>query len=108
MSVIVSVPDLDAIISDRGHTIRQRQYSMRVAFYARQYVPRDENTLRASEPLNSRYEDGLLIWSTPYALKQYSVPMKHTTAGTQDHWDEAVRKNHMSDLKDYVSKLYGR
>lgn len=108
MSVIVSVPDVDAIMSERGHAIRQRQYAMRVAFYARKYVPRDENTLRASEPLNSRYAEGLLIWSTPYALKQYSVPMHHTTEGTQDHWDEAVRQNHMSDLKDYVSKLYGR
>ncbi len=108
MSVIVSVPDLDAIISDRGHTIRQRQYSMRVAFYARRYVPREENTLRASEPLNSRYEEGLLIWNTPYAAKQYNVPMHHTTEGTTDHWDEQVRKNHMGELKDYVSKMYGR
>lgn len=108
MRVIVSVPDIDAIISERGHTIRQRQYAMRVAFYARKYVPRDENTLRASEPLNSRYADGLLIWNTPYALKQYSVPMNHTTEGTTDHWDEQVRKNHMGELKDYVSKMYGR
>lgn len=80
---------------------------MRAAFVMRQYVPRDENTLRASEPLNSRYDEGLLIWNTPYAATQYNVPMSHTTSGTCDHWAEACVRNDMPALIKYAETLYG-
>ena len=106
MSVVVHLPDIDRLASESEHRKRQEEYAMRVAFYCRQYVPLDENTLRASEPLNSKYADGLLIWNTPYAAMQYYVPMNHTTPDTYDHWDEQVRKNHMPDLIAYVDAMY--
>lgn len=107
MTVIINTPQLDALLSPAAQRKRQEEYAMRVAFVMRKYVPRDENTLRASEPLNSRYADGLLIWATPYAARQYSVPMTHTTPGTCDHWDEACAKNDMPALIEYAESLYG-
>lgn len=107
MTVIVSTPQLDALLDPSAQRKRQEEYAMRVAFVMRKYVPRDENTLRASEPLNSRYGDGLLIWSTPYAATQYGVPMRHSTAGTCDHWDEACARNDMPALIKYAESLFG-
>lgn len=107
MTVIIDTPQLDALLDAGARRKRQEEYAMRAAFVMRKYVPRDENTLRASEPLNSRYAEGLLIWSTPYALAQYSVPMAHTTAGTCDHWDEACAKNDMPELLEYAESLFG-
>lgn len=105
MTVIANTPHLDALASDAGHRKRQTEYAMRCALLCRQYVPREEDALRDSEPLNSRYEDGLLTWNTPYAAKQYYVPMNHTTAGTRDHWDEECARNHKSELMDYARQL---
>lgn len=107
MTVVISTPQLDKLTSASAKRKRQEEYAMRVALVMRKYVPRDENTLRASEPLNSRYADGLLVWSTPYAMRQYSTPMRHTTPGTQDHWDEPVRRNEMPGLAAYAETLYG-
>lgn len=103
MTVILDTSGLDSVIS--GHVRRQTEYAMRAAFLCRQYVPREEGALRSSEPLSSRYPEGLLVWSTPYAAKQYYVPMSHTTAGTCDHWDEECARRHGDELRDYARKL---
>lgn len=107
MTVIISTPQLDAMIAPAARRKRQEEYAMRAALVMRKYVPRDENTLRASEPMNSRYADGLLIWATPYAARQYSIPMRHTTPGTCNHWDEACARNDMPALIKYAESLYG-
>lgn len=107
MTVVISTPQLDALLAPASQRKRQEEYAMRVALVMRKYVPRDENTLRASEPMNSRYADGLLIWSTPYAATQYSVPMAHSTAGTCDHWDEACARNDTPALVKYAESLFG-
>ncbi len=107
MTVIINTPGLDKLSSPAEQRKRQEEYAMRAAFVMRKYVPREENILRASESLNSRYADGLLVWSTPYAATQYEIPMNHTTAGTCDHWDEACARNDMPQLIKYAESLYG-
>lgn len=107
MTVIINTPQIDGLLSPSAQKRRQEEYAMRVAFVMRKYVPRDENALRASEPLNSKYAAGLLIWNTPYAARQYSAPMAHTTPGTCDHWDEAVARNDMPGLVRYAESLFG-
>lgn len=106
MSVTVRLDGLDALVSESRD--RQEAAAMRAALGMRRYVPRDENTLRASEPMNSRYAAGLLIWSTPYAQAQYSVPMRHTEPGTCDHWDEAWARNDMPSYLSFVASLYDK
>lgn len=107
MSVMIKMRQLDDFTSKTEQRKRQTQYAQRVAFMMRKYVPRDEKTLRASEPMNSRYAEGLLIWNTPYAATQYSAPMTHTTPGTCDHWDEALVRNDMQAVKAYAESLFG-
>lgn len=108
MTAIVNTPDLDRLVSGANRKRMTEEVAMRAAFLMRKYVPVDQGTLRDSEPLNSRYDRGELIWNTPYASTQYEVPMAHTTAGTTDHWDEAFAKNDMDDLVRYADTLYGR
>lgn len=103
MTVRLVTTGLDAVIS--GHERRQELYAMRAALLCRRYVPREEGYLRASEPLSSRYRQGLLVWSTPYAAYQYYVPTSHTTAGTCDHWDERCAKDNRSELLGFARKL---
>lgn len=84
---------------------RQTEYAMRAAFLVRGYVPIEETALRNSEPMNSRYREGLLIWNTPYAAYQYYTPLNHSHAGTYDHWDEHCWQEHEYELLDYAKKL---
>lgn len=107
MTVTINTPQLDALLDPAAKRKRQEEYAMRAAHVMRKYVPEEETFLRDSEPVNSRYEDGLLIWNTPYAAKQYSVPMNHTTAGTCDHWDEECWKKEGADLLKYAESLFG-
>lgn len=109
MSVSINLAGIDRMLSKAEVRKRQTEYAMRAAHVMRKYVPEDETTLRASEPLNSRYADGLLIWNTPYAAKQYYVPMNHKESknpqGT-DHWDEECWKKDGKDLLSYAESLY--
>lgn len=106
VSVSVNLKGLEKMASDSETKKRQSEYAQRVAFVMREYVPLRDGYLRNSEPLSSNYEKGELVWDTPYAAEQYYIPMNHTTAGTTDHWDEPVRRSHMSDLQKYVSAMF--
>lgn len=106
MSVTINLAGIDHMLSKTEVRKRQTEYAKHAADVMRKYVPLDEDTLRASEPLNSRYAEGILNWNTPYADTQYRVPMRHTTQGTCDHWDEECWKKDGKDLIAYAETLY--
>ncbi len=108
MSVTISLDGIDRMLSKAEVRKRQTEYAMHAAETMRKYVPVDQDPLRDSEPLNSRYADGILTWNTPYARKHYYVPMKHTEKGTCDHWDEECWKKDGEGLIAYAESLYGR
>lgn len=102
----VRLPGLDAVSRDRGDILEEA--SMRAALMMRRYVPADQGALRGSEPLASNYRAGMLVWSTPYAARQYYEPMRHTEQGTTDHWDEKFWRNDGAAWLEYVRSLYGK
>jgi hypothetical protein len=106
VTVTVNLSGLEKMVSTSEQTNRLELVSMRAALGMRKYVPQDESTLRSSEPSNSKYKQGLLIWNTPYAAAQYYVAMNHTTAGTTDHWDEHFMRDYGDDLTDYAQSLF--
>lgn len=103
----VNLNGLEKMVSPAEHERRQIEYAMRACFVMTRYVPMEEGTLRGSANINSQFEKGLLVWNTPYAAKQYYVPMTHSTSGTCDHWDEACARNDMAGLIAYAKTLYG-
>lgn len=105
-SIDINLAGLERFATE--HESIQEEAAMRAALEMRRYVPVDQGTLRGSEPTASNYKAGLLIWNTPYAARHYYVPMNHATEGTQDHWDEAWRRNDMPAYLKYVELLYGR
>lgn len=105
MSIIANTPHLDALADEAMSKNRQEEYAMRCALLCRQYVPVEEGALRGSEVLHSDYRNGKLVYATPYAAKQYYVPMNHSASGTTDHWDEACAREHKSELIDYAKTL---
>lgn len=106
MSVTVDLSGLERMASEPEQRRRQEEFARRAALMMRRYVPYEEGQLRDSEPVSSDYPAGLLVWNAPYAAKHYHVPMRHTTAGTCDHWDEAMMRNDGPALLAYAETLY--
>ncbi len=105
VSVKVVTGSLDALTQASERRRRQRLYAMRAAHLMKPYVPKEEGDLRASEPLNSDYDGGVLTWNMPYAARQYYESHAHTESGTEDHWDEAMWRDRASDMEKYATDL---
>ena len=55
------------------------------------HVPMRKGTLRRSADLNSRFDAGDIVYSTPYAQMQYRLhTANRTTPGTDGEWDKAA------------------
>lgn len=102
MSATVDTPLLDSLTSSAAHRARLKEITMRAEELMRPYVPVDQSFLRDSVMVNP----GMLTWNTPYAANHYYVPMNHSEAGTQDHWDEAMKRNDMPLLEEYAAEVY--
>lgn len=107
MTVTATLPDLDRIAAQRGAVLEEA--TMRAESEMRAYVPLLEGILRDSAKLSSRFEAGLIVWSTPYAAVQYYVPMTHDNPIAPlatDHWDEAWKRDRWDEFCDYVGRIY--
>ena len=78
------------------------------------YCKWDSGTLVASSLIHSRLSEGLLIWQTPYAARQYyEIQTAYTTEGHPKatwRWCEVAKNNHQEDWGRQaaaIARLYG-
>lgn len=56
------------------------------------YIPKDTGALRDSGILNTEIGSGKIIYSNPYARKQYYIPMQHGNGAKRtDYWFENMK-----------------
>ena len=81
---------------------------------ANQYTPKDQGDLIRSSETHSQPEEGLLIWSTPYARYQYygvvmvgtppktptKIPLKYTKSGARKMWAHYARSVHGDEWRE--------
>lgn len=63
-----------------------------------QYCKEDTGTLIASSLIHSRLKEGLLIWQTPYAARQYyAIPTAYHDVNPNAtwRWCEVAKNNHL-------------
>lgn len=64
------------------------------------YCKQDTGMLIMSSYIHSRLKDGLLIWNTPYAARQYyEIPTanKENNSNATWRWCEVAKQNHLAD-----------
>jgi hypothetical protein len=64
------------------------------------YCKEDTGMLIMSSYIHSRLKDGLLIWNTPYAARQYyEIPTAHKDVNSNAtwRWCEVAKRNHGAD-----------
>ena len=59
--------------AEKTHALQKAQYAVaqKAASLIDQYVPFDTGTLKNSVNLASKFDEGLLVYNTPYARSQY-------------------------------------
>ena len=88
---------------------KQAAFARRVAFDMRDKVPVDTGALRDSEPVSSDYENGLIVWNTPYAQDVYNADRVRTVRNPNavPHWAEASKAEKLGDWEAFAAALLG-
>jgi len=98
---------LDVRFSEAALRAKQAAFASRVALDMREHVPFRSGTLQSSEPPNSNYEEGEVIWNTPYAQRVYNAASVRTelkpTATPQ--WAEVTKGEKMDDWRRFAAAL---
>ena len=62
-----------------------------------EYVKRSPNhTMRDSSLIHSKPSEGLIVWETPYARRQYWEIQTALTPGTTWRWIETAKRHHLT------------
>lgn len=70
-----------------------------------EYVKRSPaHTMRDSSLIHSKPADGLIIWETPYAKRQYWEIKTALTPGTTWRWIETAKKQHFRRWQDLAQR----
>ena len=69
-----------------------------------EYVKVDQHTLESSSYEKSKLSEGLLIWETPYAKRQYWEIKTSLTPGRTWKWCETAKRKHKSDWQKAAQK----
>lgn len=76
------------------------------------YCKEDTGMLIMSSYIHSRLKEGLLIWQTPYAARQYyEIPTAYTDVNPQASWRwcEVAKQNHIDEWgrqAQAITRLY--
>ena len=75
------------------------------------YVPKDTGALERSALNNSRFDEGLMIWSTPYARKLYYNPTgiifnKGINSKATMMWGEKSKADNMKKWEKLYKTLF--
>ena len=76
------------------------------------YCKEDTGMLIMSSYIHSRLKDGLLVWQTPYAARQYyEIPTayKDVNSNATWRWAEVAKQNHSADWArqaQAIARLY--
>lgn len=105
----IDIKGIEEKFSDSSLKAKQEAFASRVALDMRKHVPEDEGTLKNSEPLNSDYANGQIIWNTPYAKivlnSDHVKTVKNKNARPQ--WPEVTKQEKMQDWREFAAKLIG-
>lgn len=70
-----------------------------------EYVKRSPNhTMRDSSLIHSRPAEGLIVWETPYARRQYWEIQTALTPGTTWRWIETAKRQHLTRWNQLAQK----
>ncbi len=99
-------PDFGA---EKTAALQKAQYAMaqEAARLIDSYVPLDTGTLKNSVQTASKYDEGLLVYNTPYARKQYYLHTQGQGLHGENHlrgsyWGQRAIADHKDELEKFA------
>jgi hypothetical protein len=81
-----------------------RNLTSEIRDHCNQYVKVDKHRLEGSSKEHSILEQGLIIWQTPYAKRQYWEIRTSLTPGRTWKWCETAKRKHKADWQRQAEK----
>lgn len=109
LDVKVDLSGIERRFGEAAMAAKQEAFAARVAFETRDYVPYEEGTLQASEPMSSDYAAGTVEWNTPYAAIVHDMPessiKKTRNPRARAKWPEAAKAERMGAWEQFARSL---
>ena len=81
-----------------------RKLSEEILADCNEYCKEDQRTLITSSLAKSRPQEGVLIWETPYARRQYWAIQTSLTPGRTWKWCETAKLKHKTTWRKIAEK----
>ena len=89
----------------------KRNLSQQVLADSNYFIPKDTGELEQSSLIHSDFENGKLVWNTPYAARLYWNPQYNFSTDVNPHasglWFEVAKQNNMDSWTRFVAKDLG-
>lgn len=105
--ITVDLSSLGERISPEKLRAKQAVFAHRVGSDMNERCPVDEGTLRDSMPVSSDFENGLIIWNTPYAREVLNADSVRTVKNPRacPQWPEAVKAERLEAWRKMAASL---
>lgn len=107
--ITVDIGAIERKFSEAELRAKQAAFAHRIGFDMNERCAEDEGTLRDSMPTASDFENGQIVWDTPYAKDVYNADRVGTAKNPKatPHWGEVVKGEKLEAWRTMAGKLLG-
>lgn len=108
-SIDIDLSGIEKKFSPEELKKKQAAFAQRVGFDMNKHCPVDEGTLRDSMPVSSDYENGQLVWDTPYARRVMNADTVRTVKNPEarPQWPEYTKSDRLGEWRKFAANLLG-
>lgn len=107
-SIEIDLSGIEKKFSPEELKAKQAAFAQRVGFDMNKHCPVDEGTLRDSI-MASEYENGQIIWDTPYAKTVLNADTVMTVKNPEarPQWPEYTKSERLGEWRKFAANLLG-
>lgn len=108
-SIDIDLSGIEKRFSPEELRKKQAAFAHRVGFDMNKHCPVDEGTLRDSMPVSSDFENGQLVWDTPYAKRMMNADTVRTVKNpdARPQWPEYTKSERLGEWRKFAANILG-
>ena len=108
-SIDIDLSGIEKKFSPEELKKKQAAFAHRVGFDMNKHCPYDEGTLHDSMPESSDFENGQVVWDTPYAKRVMNADTVMTVKNSEarPQWPEYTKSERLGEWRKFAANLLG-
>ena len=108
-SIDIDLSGIEKKFSPEELKKKQAAFAHRVGFDMNKHCPCDEGTLHDSMPESSDFENGQVVWDTPYAKRVMNADTVRTVKNPEarPQWPEYTKSERLGEWRKFAANLLG-